>query len=78
MAGSMTRKIAIDGREFPFEGDKIQGAQIRALGVVKEGYDLIVEGEGDRPDLKLEDNEFIVLSDRGIKVFTKPPTTFGM
>ena len=74
---SSEHTVLINGIAYQVRLDRLDGLQIRALGALAPGDDLVLEGKGDEPDRVLGDDEIITLTQGPIQLFSRPPTMFG-
>ncbi|MDF0498163.1 multiubiquitin domain-containing protein [Bradyrhizobium yuanmingense] len=69
--------VVLNGEKIEVPSAKVTGIQLRLLGAIPAGYELITEGRGNDPDRVLTDTDVLDLSGPIRHVFAKPPTAFG-
>jgi hypothetical protein len=72
-----TFEIICNGDRLNIETPQLTGEQIRALFGVDPAMDLVVEGAGSDPDRILSDYEVVSLRTGPVRIFLRPPTSFG-
>lgn len=74
---SSEHTVVINGTAHKVTLDCLDGLQIRALGALAPGDDVVLEGKGDEPDRVLGDDDVVALTQGPIQLFSRPPTMFG-
>lgn len=77
MSSDDKHAVVLNGQRLEVPSAKVTGIQLRLLGAVPAGYELIAEGRGTDPDRVLTDTEVLDLSGPIRHIFAKPPTAFG-
>jgi len=74
---SSAHLVLINGIAHSVTLDRLNGLQIRALGALAPGDDVVLEGKGDQADRVLGDYDVVELIQGPIQLFSRPPTMFG-
>jgi Multiubiquitin len=77
MANEARFVIVLNGKEFSVSEPVVEGLQVRVLGGLDPQHELILECMGDEPDRVIRDTDQIDLRQGPVRLFAKPPTSFG-
>lgn len=69
--------LIYQGHTYTVEATELTVAQIRVLAQVPTSNVIILEGLGAAEDRVLQDNDVVSLQQGPVRLFSKPPTSFG-
>lgn len=74
---SVTYQIVVNGQLFTVDLPNLATVQIRALAGIPTGHALMLEGQGDSPDLLLGEDVIVSLEKGPVHAYSMPPTMMG-